>query len=319
MERSSSLPQRPHPTALAFSNALIDHLNTPKHDQLSNPPKKGQTKALYQKSLLLGWRNRNSLSSSYPMTLQIPSVEKPMSYQYSFTMTQIHESASQFENKEYGTGAFLWPASIVLAKYLEHASGANQLLFHKTVLDLGAGTGMTSIACALLGASFVICTDGLESVVQLARNNSVRLTREFQSRWRQDKTLQTLFAKEDPLTIHVCQYEWENEEQTQWILQQFRNHSSISYPDIILVSDCVLPKLYPIAPLVQTLKDCMGKHTKAYLSYEDRFYEHYSAKDKFWQLAETNGLFVREIPREEHHEVYQAEDIEIWEVSLKNE
>ena len=40
-----------------------------------------------------------------------------------------------------------------------------------TVADLGSGTAITSVASALLGAKLVVCTDGCDPVVELARRN----------------------------------------------------------------------------------------------------------------------------------------------------
>ena len=374
MNEIPSMPDTPHPTALAFSRALEEHLSSSASSlyitkeqpinetecKLKNKEmiaKSKKNNRIIQTSYLLGWRNRNSLSSSYPVSMLIPSPSlsssssttssqsmKPM-LTFSFTMTQIHETTSQKDKIDYGTGAYIWPASMVLLKYFEYQSHVNNnsnnkmkskndnatttiheenILFHKTVLDLGAGTGVTSIASALLGASIVVCTDGSKPVVQLAKDNVKRIQKEFQNEIR-------LFCKDDIdphqadelFNVQVCEYQWGDVQQTDSILQMFstteRNNISsssidLSYPDIILVSDCVLPKLFPIAPLVQTLYRCMGQNTRAYLSFEYRYFHKYDAKTKFWDLAEGLGLLLREIPRDQHHPVYQADDIELWEV-----
>jgi len=66
-------------------------------------------------------------------------------------------------------GAVLWPAASALANYLvEDFSSDDEQKKHKrdttllnglTILELGAGTGLISLACALCGASKVIATD----------------------------------------------------------------------------------------------------------------------------------------------------------------
>ena len=376
MESDNPINCSPHPTALAFSRALESHLASSSSNKTrtklnTNNDTKKQTKKhsqIMQKSLLLGWRNRNSLSASYPLTINIPimsakkfhtynSVQEEENHKlvnksdhdvfpsssiaFSFTMAQVHDKVSQQNNLDYGTGAFIWPASMVLLKFLEHQclsythddddddnhndKKVNFSLHKKSVLDLGSGTGITSVAAALLGASMVICTDGSEPVVQLAKCNVERVEKEFDDFRKQSKRNQNI---EDPFKrihqslhqMHVCEFWWGNQEHTHSIRQKFASNSSnkTSYPDIILVSDCVLPKLYPIAPLVQALKECMGPMTRAYLSYEYRFFEQYEAKDKFWELAKDSNLEVKEIPREEQHEVYQAEDMEIWEVRVRH-
>lgn len=84
--------------------------------------------------------------------------------------------------------------------------------------------------------------------------------------------------------------------------------------DVILVSDCVLPKLYPIAPLVTAIDDLMGTDSIAILSYEHRYFPDYDPRDKFRDLAKERGLTVRVIPLSEQDPVYSVDDIEIWEV-----
>ena len=50
-----------------------------------------------------------------------------------------------------GTGATVWPAAHVLAKYLERRWGAGGMTGLR-VVDLGAGTGAVGLAAAVLGA-----------------------------------------------------------------------------------------------------------------------------------------------------------------------
>jgi len=89
--------------------------------------------------------------------------------------------------------------------------------------------------------------------------------------------------------------------------------------DIILVSDCVLPKLYPIAPLVDAIDELSGPESVAYISYEERYYPEYDPKEYFRTLAEGKGLEVTVVPMEEQHPIYSVEDIEIWEVRRRKE
>jgi predicted nicotinamide N-methyase len=70
---------------------------------------------------------------------------------------------------EHGTGAFVWPAAIVLCEWL----GARAQSFAgASVLELGAGTGAVGIFAAGLGASRVVLTDGGPAPVrELAASN----------------------------------------------------------------------------------------------------------------------------------------------------
>ena len=54
-------------------------------------------------------------------------------------------------------GQFLWNAGRVMAAHLEDNAG--QLVKGRTVLELGAASGLPSIVCALNGARRVVATD----------------------------------------------------------------------------------------------------------------------------------------------------------------
>ena len=54
-------------------------------------------------------------------------------------------------------GAVLWPAALTVASYL--LQNAETLLAHQTVLEVGTGTGLVSIAAAMGGAHHVLATD----------------------------------------------------------------------------------------------------------------------------------------------------------------
>jgi protein-lysine N-methyltransferase EEF2KMT len=68
------------------------------------------------------------------------------------------------------TGLRTWDAGLHLATYL--ASDGKSLIIGKSVLELGAGTGLLSIICAgPLSAAYVLATDGDEDVDQRIERN----------------------------------------------------------------------------------------------------------------------------------------------------
>jgi len=67
------------------------------------------------------------------------------------------------------TGLRTWEAALHFSTYLPQNPS---LISGKSVLELGAGTGLLSILCAkYLRASHVLCTDGSESVVEALPTN----------------------------------------------------------------------------------------------------------------------------------------------------
>jgi predicted nicotinamide N-methyase len=304
---ASSQPSRlpSHPTARAFFDAL-DGRN-PLIDSCRTAANKRRTSAFVEKQLtLLGWRNRHSQDEHYPVTVGTTT----------FTVLQVQRGEIE---GTYGTGACVWPAAMVLLKYMEHQTSANAsnsiVVKDKTVVDLGSGTGVTSIAAALLGASRVICTDGCDRVVQLARENINNASQEINghdhnsSTDTEADTFNSNSNSNSSVTIRGCQL---------YTQELWWGRDAIHDPgpaDIVLVADCVLPKLYPIAPLVQAIDELLVKPSAiAWISYEHRYYPDYHPRDKFQELATARGLVVETVPMEDHDPIYSVDDIEIWKV-----
>jgi len=172
---TDSLPSKPHPAVSAFRDSLNKNANGSSTKQMKSPN-------LQKLSQVLGWRNRFSQADLYPVDLALSSdtsQKEVDSSLYKFHVKQVQRGEIE---ETYGTGATVWPASMVLLKFLEHLVVTNDCriwdLVGKTkgdqlnIGDLGAGTGVTSIAAAMLFQnSFVICTDGCEKVVGLSKEN----------------------------------------------------------------------------------------------------------------------------------------------------
>ncbi|XP_072514093.1 uncharacterized protein mettl21ca [Salminus brasiliensis] len=74
-------------------------------------------------------------------------------------------------------GAVIWPAAVALCKFLDTPEGQQQInLLDKSVLEIGAGTGLLSIAATLLGAKLT-ATD-LPEILSNLRFNLNRNTRQ---------------------------------------------------------------------------------------------------------------------------------------------
>jgi predicted nicotinamide N-methyase len=270
------LPQAAHPTARAFFDALD-----------SSSSNKKQSASLKRRSQSLGWRNRYSQENFFPITI---------GHTTSFSVLQVQRGEIE---GTYGTGATVWPAAVVLVKYLEKNP---ELVEKKKVVDLGSGTGVTSVAAAVLGASHVICTDGEVNVVKLAFSNVNHSAEEIRdSKKACDENNSCAVIQNCPV---VCQKLWWGD-----------GIVADGDCDVVIVADCVLPKLYPIAPLVQAIDEHLSKSDSvAILSYEHRYYHQYDPRDKFRELAHARGLQVDLIPAENLNPVYCLDDIEIWHV-----
>lgn len=186
------------------------------------------------------------------------------------------------EDTGLGTGTFVWPAAHVLAKFIEKHSSALKVPSRR-ICELGSGTGLVGLVATKLGAA-VTMTDQ-EQVMELLRRNIARMTPNTLSR------------------VVACTYDWG------------KSVESLSPPfDVIIVSDCILPKLYPMEPLVKALDVLISAESIALISYEHRTYPDFDPRYEFYRLAALCGLNVHVIPLEMHDSIYNAEDIEIWAV-----
>lgn len=233
----------------------------------------------------LQWRQAHSKDEFYPLALESGIVLR-------FRQLQAGEVTG------LGTGATVWPAAHVLAKYLERRFGERGMCGSRLV-DLGSGTGVAGIVAAALGAEAYL-TDQ-EQLLFLMRENA-----EMCARRREEEAV----AGDEPAVmhppsgaIHVLTYDWGMKD------------DDLSPPvDIILVSDCVLPKLYPIEPLVDAIDRLSGPDTVTIMSYEHRHYQAFDPRRKFEELAAARGLVKTEISQAQQHPIFSADDIEIWEV-----
>jgi len=191
--------------------------------------------------------------------------------------------------------------------------------------DLGSGTGVTSIAAALLFPdSVVICTDGCDPVVELAKENCSKCIVKKRSRTNENEFSLPSENYNDigryrigTSSIRVSKYWWGDGT----ILNELRKHDNTATEasfDILLISDCVLPKLYPIEPLIDALDECMTASTIAIVTFEYRYFPKYDPKTFFFDLASKRGFHVRQVPLEEQHSIYSVDDIEVWEIRKKD-
>ena len=102
------------------------------------------------------------------------------------------------------------------------------------VCDIGSGTGCTGIIGAALGAQEAVLTD--QTTVQALLEENIRLcTPQLSLSAPESESVET-----EATAVVFAEFDWD------------ASPAHLSPPfDLILVSDCVLPKLYPIEPLVK--------------------------------------------------------------------
>lgn len=73
------------------------------------------------------------------------------------------------------TGMTIWNSGLILVRLFEAIALSDPQWFRsKTLVELGCGTGLASIAAAKIGAKSIFATDGNPNVIKLATDNIVR-------------------------------------------------------------------------------------------------------------------------------------------------
>ena len=191
-----------------------------------------------RRTMELRWRQQHSQSDFYPFSSQI-STDPPKTLSLSIRQKQCGEQDGT------GTGAVVWNAAHVLSVYLtkRFRGGDLDIFVGKRIVDLGTGTGLTGLVACALGASEVTFTD-IGPVLDLTRENIA-------------SNLPNLLCSRQPVTS-VVEYWWGSDTLPK------------SSFDIVLVADCILPKLYPMEPLVAAISYLLAPTGVCFVSYEHR-------------------------------------------------
>lgn len=184
------------------------------------------------------------------------------------------------EDLKNGCGGQLWPAGMVLSKYMLRKHRDD--LVGKQVVELGAGGGLVGLAIALgcnLDSTLHI-TDQLPMYELMKQNIS----------------LNNLDSK-----VSATIYDWG--EPTPSGLPK--------HPDIILAADCVY--FEPAFPLLQeTLKDLIGEKTVCYFCFKKRR----RADLQFLKVA-RKMFDVREVDDDPDKDVWSRESLFLFRITKK--
>jgi len=151
------------------------------------------------------------------------------------------------EDLKEGCGGQLWPAGMLLSRYM--------LIYHKTdlvgkvIIELGAGGGLVGLAVAR----------GCDTTVPLVLTDQLPMLALMQK----NIALNGLTSK-----VTAAIYDWGTPVPDD-VSQALKLNDLQQYPDIILAADCVyFEPAFPL--LLQTLSDVVGFETICYFCFKKR-------------------------------------------------
>eukprot|EP00667_Euglena_gracilis_P019504 EG_transcript_20897 len=206
----------------------------------------------------------------------------------------VHACGESVEvDQEYmvnGTGSCVWDSSLVMAHFFENPTHFPLGHWHnKTVVELGCGTGMCGLLCAMLGAR-VTLTDR-EANLALCRANVAR----------NRPALERLSG----IPPSVQALHWGDETDIQQVLAR-TDHAV----DIVLCCDLLLPYApelqRPLAHTIAALLRASRRPARALFCYQVRF----DVRDFFDALTAAQ-LQWQDVPFAELHPEYRAEDLRV--------
>ncbi|KKK24264.1 hypothetical protein P175DRAFT_0511914 [Aspergillus ochraceoroseus IBT 24754] len=187
------------------------------------------------------------------------------------------------EDLKEGCGGQLWPAGMVLAKYMLRRHHSD--LSDKTIVELGAGGGLVGLAVARgchVGPSPLYITDQIPMVSLMEANIK----------------LNNLSS-----TVKAAVLDWGDP-----IPADIPRH-----PAIILAADCVyFEPAFPL--LVTTLKELLGPDSVCYFCFKKRR----RADLRFMKLAKK-AFSITEISDDPDAETYKRENISLYSIRAKQD
>lgn len=184
------------------------------------------------------------------------------------------------EDLSEGCGGQLWPAGMVLSKYMlrKHKDDIQD----SSIVELGAGSGLVGLAVAIgCGIDKTLLITDQKPMFALMEQNII---------------LNNLQSK-----ARAAIYDW-----GELVPAQVPSH-----PDIILAADCVY--FEPAFPLLQkTLADLIGKKTVCYFCFKKR-----RRADLHFMKAARKTFEVKEVDDDPDKGVYERENIFLYKITKK--
>lgn len=227
------------------------------------------------------------------------------------------ESVLRIHQEENGdVGVVVWDAALVLLYYLdkENERQKGAFLHRRTIVELGAGTGVLSVSTASRGA-LVVATD-LRDLVNLMRKNAEENSPLIEAAGGKLDCLALDWTEELPEELTRKLRSWsaasgigDVEDRTR--ISASTSLSVVTFPDMILVSDCVYYES-SVDSLVKTLASLTGPKTLVLLSIEDRTSEEkMKVRTRFLRGIEKADFQIARVGLEDMDDTYRSPDIHI--------
>jgi len=186
------------------------------------------------------------------------------------------------------TAKRVWDCAVVLAKFLEHRNDLEPAFLQgRTVVELGAGTGIAGIAAGYLGGEVTI-TDVAAVVGALEHNaglNPAAVAR-----------------------VSAAALDWLDARS--WEKVRGRHPGGI---DVVLGADIVWVHEL-IGPMVRTMRDLCGEGTVVYFAYQSRSSR---GDEVLFAALRENGFGWEKLPEAELHPEYRSAKIDIYVMRLE--
>jgi len=238
------------------------------------------------------------------------------------------ESVLRIHQLETGdVGVVVWDAALVLLFYLdkENQRQGGVFLRGRTIVELGAGTGVISVSAATRGA-FVVSTD-LHDLVDLMKQNKEENLQAIETGHGKLECLALDWTRELPRELTRTLSAWSggdgddvggNGVAAPIDTGVPSSVSLVTFPDMILISDCVYYES-SVDALVKTLSALTGPRTLVLISIEDRTSaEKVRVRNKFLKGVESAGFQIARVGFEDMDETFRSPDIHILMMKRKS-
>lgn len=213
--------------------------------------------------------SRDEMKSRLPLRFDINPVVEIATHERqhdSQTTTMLINQVTQRQSAQEDVGFVMWPSAVAMSQYLvSHPS----IVENKTVLELGAGCGLTGLTASTLNPSNVVLSDFNPKVLENLQRN-IALNN----------------ANKTTTSVGLDFYQQSGESDDCWIDIDGNSHSTV---DIIIAAD-IICQPSDAAAAAKTIHDALSNNGKALIICASG--QHRFGVDCFEQECIKTGLHV---------------------------